>query len=195
MALDDLIARLEQDADAQVAAIARTADEEVAAIAAAADEALSIRAREALAAARAARQADYAHALAEHRRQLRAVELHERHRVLDRVFARARELLDGREQRDAWDGLWPAVAAEALSYVAGQPCRMRAAPAVLGTLGAIMRREDAVEIVADQQIGTGLVVETIDGSVRIDATIETSLARRREALSIGLLETEAGSAA
>jgi vacuolar-type H+-ATPase subunit E/Vma4 len=191
MALDDLIARLERDADAQVKAIASEADDEIAAIAAATEQALAARARERLAAAHIERQLEYTRALVDRRRQIRAIELTERHALVERVFARARESAADGRQLDEWTTVWPAIVEEALSYAGAVPCRVRATPPVAAVLRAAGYADGRLEIVEDLQIGAGLVLEAIDQSVRIDATIDGLLAQRRAQLAIGLLADEA----
>jgi vacuolar-type H+-ATPase subunit E/Vma4 len=195
MGLDDLIARLEQDADAQVIAIARDADDQIAAITAATEQALSARAREALAAARHERQQQYTRALADYRRQLRASELTERHTVIERVFVRANALAAREQTLDEWSPVWPAVAVEALSYAGSIPCRLRAGRSVAALLREARVADGRADIVEDPQVGPGFVVEAIDGTVRIDVTIDALLAQRREHLAIGLLDLEAGDGA
>lgn len=190
MALDDLIARLEQDADAQVAAIAGAASDDVAAIAAAAEQAVSEQAARARATARAERQLAFARALADHRRELRARELAATRTLVEQVFARARAYLPGLAADPAWTALWPTLASEALSYVGGAPCRVRASAAVIEVLRRDARLPATVQLVEDDQIGPGLIVEATDGFVRVDATLESLLSQRQEQLAMGLIPVE-----
>jgi len=190
MALDDLIARLEQDADAQVAAIAGAAAEEVAAIAAAADQAVSEQTARARATARSDRQLAFARALADHRRELRARELAATRTLVAQVFARVRAHLPGLAADPAWAALWPTLADEALSYVGDAPCRVRASGAVIEVLRRDARLPATVQLVEDAETGPGLIVEATDGSVRVDATLKSLLSQRQEQLAMGLIPVE-----
>jgi vacuolar-type H+-ATPase subunit E/Vma4 len=189
MALDDLVARLEQDADAQVDAIAREANAEIAAIDAATTQALSARTKQSLDAGRTARQAAFERALADARRAARARELAATHAVIDRVFARALALLPEMSATEPWSRSWPALVREALSYIAA-PCRVRCAPHIAAAIRDSVAPGSPVTIVEDASIGPGLVVEAADGSVTVDATLAGRLAQRRAHLAIGLILNE-----
>lgn len=187
MALDDLIARLEQDADAQVDAIARAADAEVAAIALAVTQALSARTEHSLETGRATRRAAFERQLADRRRAARARELAARHATIDRVFTRALAILPGSSHTGAWDAIWPRLASEALSYLPGSACRVRCRPEVAAIIRRTLGHDPRVTVMEDTTADPGLVVDAGDGSVTIDATLATRLAQRRPQLAIGLL--------
>lgn len=187
MALDDLIARLEHDADAQVEAIARAADAEVASISAAAERALAARTEQSLASERAGRQARFARELADRRRAARAIELAAAHAVIERVFARALDLLPAVARSPAWTGVWPALIGDALSYLDGAACRVRCLPDMVGSIQAAVGGDAAVAVVVDGNVGPGAVVDAVDGSVTVDATLAGLLKQRGPRLAIGLL--------
>jgi len=190
MALEDLIARIEQDADAQVEAIRRAADAEVAAIALATTQALSARTEHSLEAERLARRAAFGRQLADRRRAARARELAARHATVDRVFARALAILPPISRTGAWDAVWPRLASEALSYLPGAAGRVRCPPEIAAIIRPTPGHDPRVTVSEDTAVSPGLVVEAGDGSVTIDATLATCLAQRRPQLAIGLLPEE-----
>lgn len=191
MAINDLIARLEHDADTQVEAIARAADAEVVSIGAAAERALAARAERSLASERAIRRARFARELADRRRAARAIELAATHAAIERVFARALALLPAVSRSAAWTVVWPALMRDALSYFGGAACRVRCAPDMAGSIRPALGAGAAVEVVEDPDVGPGAIMDALDGSVTVDATLAALLRQRGPRLSIGLLREDA----
>lgn len=187
MGFAELVARLERDADARVAAIESRARADVdAALAEGARSASATRER-ALAARRDARRARLALELAEARRRARADELRALHGVVDRVMQRAGELLDriDRDSDPASLAALPAQIAAALRYVSGVDAVVRCRPSLAPLVRAAVAGHDArlaVEEAADMPVGVAIRAQ--DGSVEVDDTLPARLARMRRRLAV-----------
>ena len=187
MALADLIARLEQDADSQVQAIRRQADDAVRAINAAADQALAEATAQHLERRRAERQAVLRHALADARRSARADELAARHALFARILRRAHALLPEAARSDAYSLALASHFTEALSYLEGLPCRVRCARAWEPVLQPLVARHADALLEIDESLGPGLIAETLDGAVVVDNTLAARLNRRERRLAVELM--------
>jgi len=187
VALADLIARLERDAQGQVEAITQRADAEVRAIEAAAAQTLADAATRHLAERRSVLRATLQRELSQARRRARADELQARRalvaRVLDRARALAADAAAAPPFRDAMADQLDAV----LSYLEGLDVRVRCAADTAALLQeAAARRGVRIEI--DPAIGPGFVAEAVDGSVTIDHTLAARLAGLEGQLAIELME-------
>jgi len=187
MALADLIARLEQDADSLVQAIRYQADADVRAIEAADTEALAVATAQHLDRRRAERQRALQHELAVRRRAARASELDARGAVFARILERARGMLAEAASSDAYRDALAGHLAEALSYLEGLPCRIRCAPSCEPVLRPLMAGHDDVALEIDDTLGPGLIAETLDGAVVVDNTLGARLARLERQLAVELM--------
>jgi vacuolar-type H+-ATPase subunit E/Vma4 len=187
MALPDLIARLEEDAAREMRAIVERADADVQAIGTATERAIAGAAAERLEAERIARAANHDRDLARARREARAEELKARHALLARVFDRARALAPETGASGSYQRVLPSHLEEALSYVQGLCPRVRCQANAASILGPVVARHDGAEIVIDETVGPGLVVEAADGSVLVDNTLAARLARIAPKLAVELL--------
>jgi vacuolar-type H+-ATPase subunit E/Vma4 len=187
MALPDLIARLEEDASRERQAIIDRADAEVQAIRAAADRAIASASAERLEGQRIERAANRDRDLARARRDARAEELKARHALLARVFDRARALAPETGASESYQQVLPSHLEEALSYVRGLRPRVRCQADAASVLGPVAARQDGAEIVLDESVGPGVVVEAADGSVVVDNTLVARLARIEPKLAVELL--------
>lgn len=186
MALADLIARLEHDADVTVRTLAEEADTEARAIDEAARQERDRRTTRIVSERREARQAALRQQLSDARRALRGQELEAREALVARVLARARALVDESTDTDAYRDSLRASCTEALSYLEGVPCRVRCRPADVPII-AHPRGRDDVTVEGDETTGPGLVVEALDGSVTIDQTLDARLTRMAGHLAMELL--------
>lgn len=184
MALPELMARLERDAAARVAAVRSKARAEAERLIGAAREEAGRRRAAALDAHRKALRARLDLELAAARQQARAQVLDARRALLERVATRAADAL---RHADAPDAL-QAIAAEALRYVEGVPSRLICSPDTAGQVGPSVQAVPGVELVTDPQAAPGLVVEAKDGTVRIDARFDALLERAWPRLSVELLQ-------
>jgi vacuolar-type H+-ATPase subunit E/Vma4 len=186
MGLEELVARLEQDADTRVAEIEARSRREVDAIEAESARAASRRQTDVLAEQRAERRARLGRELAEARRRTRAEALRARGTVVDRVMARAAQLLDAAPRDPAYVSAVAGRLRLALGYFGDGVvvrCRPELAPAVTEALaavaGAVMTEEPAM--------AAGVTLSARDGSMDIDDTLPTRLAAMRDELAIEVL--------
>jgi vacuolar-type H+-ATPase subunit E/Vma4 len=185
MALSDLIARLEQEAQSRVEAIQRDADAEVQAIEADAEQkAQEITARE-LEQGRAERQVGLERERAFARRQARARELEAFHNQIRRILTRARGLVPEVAVTARYIAALPSHVEEALLFVEGLHPRVRCQPACARVLAPIVARY-GVELVIDDSVGPGVFVEAGNGSVFMDNTLAARLTRGESRLIIEL---------
>lgn len=186
MALADLIARLERDAQGQVEAIAQRAEEEVRAIEAETARGLAEATAQALAARRAELQATLQAELGQARRRSRADHLAARHALVVRILTRARALIDEAAATARYRDALPAHFESALSYLEGLDVRVRCAAATEPLLRPLAAQR-GVALQVDPTLGPGFVAETRDGSVTIDNTLAARLGRIEPRLAIDLL--------
>jgi len=187
MALPDLIARLERDADAQVEAITRRAKAEVRALDAAAAEAAAGATASHLEQQRLERHAEHIADLARARRRARAEELDARRALLARILERARAGVEEAGASPSYAAALPAHLDEALSYLEGRDVRVRCRTSDAAVLRSIAAGRGHVELAVDDAMGPGLIAEAADGSVVVDNTLAARLTRMERSLAIELL--------
>jgi vacuolar-type H+-ATPase subunit E/Vma4 len=185
MALSDLIARLEQEAQSRVEAIERDAREQVRAIEAATEQSIAEITVRHLEREHAERQVVQERDLGIARRNARTRELEARRTQIARILNRARALVPEMAATTAYVDALPSHLAEALPFLAGLQPRVRCHAAYADTLQPTIERCDA-ELVIDETVGPGVVVEARDGSVIIDNTLATRLTRSETRLTIEL---------
>jgi vacuolar-type H+-ATPase subunit E/Vma4 len=185
MALSDLIARLDQEAQSRVEAIQRNADAEVRAIEAAAEQRVQEITARALERGRAERHVGLERERAIARRRARARELEALHRQIRRILTRARALVPEVAASAPFIAALPAHLEQALLFVEGLQPRVRCQAACAAVLAPIVARCGA-QLEIDESVGPGVWVEASDGSVRVDNTLATRLARGESRLTIEL---------
>ena len=178
MGLAELVTRLERDADARVDGIEARAREELAAIEKAQERASSDSLAAELATRRAARLAATERELSLARRSADRAVLRARREALDRVLARASELLEGANADPAYRATLGARVRAALGFV-GSDAVVRCRADLAGAL-----RDLGVAVREDPAIGAGFVVEA--GAVRVDETLAARLERMRDAIVMEL---------
>lgn len=186
MGLEELVARLERDAAARVAEIEARAQLEIDAIEAEDALTASRRQADALASERARRRELLDRELAEARRRARAEALRARHAIVDRVMARAGELLDRAPKDPAYLSTQGARLRRAMGFFAGGAvvrCRPELAPAAREALKEI----EGVVVEETPGMAAGVTLSARDGSMDIDDTLPARLARLRDELAIELL--------
>jgi vacuolar-type H+-ATPase subunit E/Vma4 len=185
MALSDLIARLELEAQSRVEAIQRDANAEVQAIEADAQQRVQeITARE-LEHGRAERHAGLERERAFARRQARARELEALHARISRIRTRARALVPKIAESPRYIAALPAHLEEALLFVEGLHPRVRCQAGCAAALAPIVARCGA-QLEIDERVGPGVFVEAGDGSVLVDNTLAARLTRGESRLTIEL---------
>jgi vacuolar-type H+-ATPase subunit E/Vma4 len=177
MALAELIARLEHDAQLRIEAIEKDADEQVRAREAAAAQAAHATAARFVDEERRQRALAHARLLSQARRAARARELEVIHIVVHRVLDRARELADEVAGSIEHTDVLAAYAEEALSFLEGVRCRLRCPPWLASTMQAVVARHPNATLVADEAMGAGVIAEAEDESVLVDNTLHARLNR------------------
>ncbi len=181
MALDDLIARLERDTAARVAAVQARAEGEAAELLAEAARRRDEIVRCELAARRAMRTARLDGELARARQRSRAERLAAERALIDQVLQRARALIDEAGREPNFVRAVARQTIEALRYVEGLAPRVRARPEL-----ELALRPVAPALDLDASMPFGAVVSAGDGSVRIDETLAARLERMGPALAVEL---------
>lgn len=108
--------------------------------------------------------------------------------ALDQVFVAAHETLAARSADPRFIAAVAAIARDALSYLppgdASARCATALAPAVRDMLESRATGRPELRVIEDDAVATGVVLETADGSLAIDATFARHLARERPRLAI-----------
>lgn len=190
MALVDLIARLEQDAQARVTALREQADAEVRAVEAEALRLAGEASTQRLQQRRHALQAQLQRELAAARQQARAEELAARRALVGRILARAEALVPELAATPEYRARVPGHAAEALTYLEGLRPVLRCSPALAALLEPLAR--DGVTLAPDAAVPPGVLAEAHDGSVRVDNTLAARLRRLEARLTVELLRAAEG---
>jgi vacuolar-type H+-ATPase subunit E/Vma4 len=108
--------------------------------------------------------------------------------ALDRIFARARERIEARAGHPELAGVIESLVTDALAYLPPGGVSVRCAPAIAQAAAAALRaagRDDG-RVVADPTVPLGVLVESDDGRVTVDATFARRLDRERATLAAGL---------
>lgn len=187
MAIGALLATLERETDERIALLLAGARAEAAALVSEADAARQRRRDALLAEREAVLQRAAAGEVDRARREARAGVLGDRAGAVERIFARARQLLA--ERRDD-PGTFAATLAglePALDAVAGRAvvrCRPQHVSELSARLDGARAAQRDVTLEGDPAVGTGFMVTAADGSVSVDATLEARLEGERPRLAI-----------
>jgi vacuolar-type H+-ATPase subunit E/Vma4 len=108
--------------------------------------------------------------------------------ALDQVFVAAHESLAARSRDPRFVVAVAGIARDALPYLppgdASARCATLLAPAVRSVLESQASGRPALRVIEDDAVATGVVLETADRSLAIDATFARRLARERPRLAI-----------
>ena len=132
---------------------------------------------------------------AEYRAEARVVIAAERHaamravllartRVINRVFERARALLPGAAETDAYVSALGSELTEALQFVDNDGAVVRCSVDLVPAVQDALRGRPEVTIEPEADFGTGFVVVGGGGSVLVDGRLETRIDRLASALAI-----------
>jgi fused signal recognition particle receptor len=188
VALEELLAALERDAEAAVQAVRDAAAAEAARIAAESRTQAERRRAEFVAARERELRAAGEVAAAEVGRRTRRAVLEARQGMLDRVFAAARERLAAVATQPAFTERLGDHLAEARAYLGDGPVTVRCPPELTARVRRLARPADGITVVADPAAGTGLRVTSGDGTVEVDNTLDARLARLRPRLALEVLQ-------
>jgi vacuolar-type H+-ATPase subunit E/Vma4 len=193
MALDDLLAAVEREAERKIAARLAGAWTDAARVAAGSAEHLTRRRAEAAAARRAELRAAATREVEASRRAARRTVLEARERLLDRVFRAALQRLPTAVEGQAYAAALADEVAEVLSYFGDELVVLRCPPALEPRVREIASGRSGVTVAADPGLATGLAAESGDGELMVESTLEGRLGRLRPALAIEVLR-QAGAA-
>ena len=187
MGLEELVARLERVADARVAEIRALATAEKDEIDAASAARSARHREEALAARAAERRTKLDQELALARQRAHAERLAAEYALLERVFARTRELIAVHDRDPVYVAVVPHQLERALRFVEGQPIVVHCRPALAGAVRAALgtRADASVEESAEAAVGARIALR--DGSMEVDDTLLGRLARLRPRLAMELV--------
>jgi vacuolar-type H+-ATPase subunit E/Vma4 len=186
VSLDHLLHALERQAAETAGAELDAARSEASRIEREATDGLARRTRASLEELEAVLRADAERAIAEARRIGRRRVLEARERLLERIFARAGDILATDQDDTRADRLAQEVR-RALGYLGDVPAVVECAPSVLPRLRSLLTSLDGLTVQPDVALPGGFRVRAADGSVVVDHTPERRLAALRPRLAIGLL--------
>lgn len=187
MALERLLASLAREADDEAEAVVRGA---------------CVRRARALADAESAAATRRARWLAEREQELTAAatvavesarratlqrELEARASLLARLFARAAEHLPRRIEAEAVRRLLARLVSEALASHGGEGALVRSSPGLAEVVAERCGARGGATVAGDAGVGTGAVIVLEGGSLEIDVTLESQLARMRPRLAAAAL--------
>jgi vacuolar-type H+-ATPase subunit E/Vma4 len=191
MALDELLAVLQREAETEAEAIVAAGRAEAAAIQEQSAAELAQRRGRITRELESRGRSELERALAGFRRAARGEELRARERLMQRILAEARSRLPGSTRRPAFQGQLPDLTRQALEALGSRPATLRCSPELQETLGHLVRDRSGLRVIPDEGIGTGFRLISDDGSLVIDATLEDrllALDRRVRQLILARLE-------
>lgn len=184
MAVDVLLQAIAEHGAAEARQILDEARDEAAATRAAADVRAEQRCDEACATREAELRVEFDAMRDRAERKARVEVLFTRARYLDAIFAAAEQELVNVFDRPGSLPLLERLSTEGLGYFAAGAARVRCRGGLAAQLSA---RLSAVQVIADDTVPEGVIVESMDGACRVDNTLPARLQRQRRALSITLL--------
>lgn len=196
MALDGLLQAMAADGDVEARQLIDEARARADSIRAAADARAERRCAEALASRDASLQSEFDALRAGAVREAREQVLRAREEFLEQVFTAVSHALPGVLDDASSAGALEALCREAIACFPGVAVRIRCRPGLAAALLAGPDSSGTTEVVADEGVPEGVIVESADGAARVDNTLGARMARRRPLLSIALVRAAAaGSAA
>lgn len=187
MPLDHLLAALERDGSAQAEELLGQARARAAAIAREADELVARRRADRLGAREAGLRGAAEAALGEARRAGRRTVLAARERLLERVFAAARDLFPEVVEGEAYrTATFPTHLSEALHAVGDEAAVIRCSK-TLATAARALVGTKRLTVEGDAAAPPGVTVVTTDGVITVDNTLQGRLERLRARLAIEVL--------
>lgn len=188
MALDQLIATLEHEAQAEAEELLAAARAEAAALLASAEEGAAQRRREATGNWESRVNAQVAEGLLEERRAARRMLLESRHRLVGQVVDAARPLLAGMLGSDQYRTRLAAWTAQAFECIGARTARVLCHPSLVGDLTRLAAGHPNATVVAHPSVGAGFRVVTEGDALQVDCTLEGRLEALLPVLSMEVLE-------
>lgn len=190
--IDALLARLERDAEAEIARVLAGGRAQAAAVTAQAEQRIARRRQAALARREAERRAGMERALAGARHAARERVLQARETLLERCFARLRAALPSLAATAAYRGALAGDVARTLAFAGDRKVIVRCAPALTAALRRLVKTNGRLSVKPDARIAAGFRVATADGGLEVDATLEGRALRLRPRLALEALAALAG---
>jgi vacuolar-type H+-ATPase subunit E/Vma4 len=177
MALDNLLAVLLREAEAEAEAILVAARAEAEAIRARGTADLAERRRRLDQELEADRHTAVEFALAAARREARRDELLARERMIERVLAAARTRFPDALVRPEFRAALPAQIREGVECLAGRPGTLRYHPDLVQEVTCVVAEMKGIELIPDPAAGAGFRLASADGALEIDGTLADRLER------------------
>jgi V/A-type H+-transporting ATPase subunit E len=187
MALQSLLDALTRRTMDEVAAVREAARAEAAAILQVVDHRASDRRAAALHERERALRDQAERAVVAARREGRRLELEARERLLRRVVAAVRERLPAAAQDAALRAAVPAKLTAACNALGDLPAVVHCAAGLADLLRPLVKQRDHLAIAVDADLSAGFRVESADGHVSIDATLDGCLERDRQDVLLAAL--------
>lgn len=182
-----LLARLERDADAEVARILNDGRVRAAAITAASDARIAERRATTLQHRETSVHAQHERALARSRRAARARVLEARTALLERLFEQVRAGLPAVAESSTYRATLGTRLERLRVYTGGAPVTIQCAPSLAGALRRLVKTNGHLRIEPDRHVAAGFRVLSMDGRMEIDARLESRLERLRPRLALEAL--------
>ncbi len=192
MALPELLAALEREAETRIAGELEAAKAEAAAITAAAGARLTRRREDALGRATTLLRAESEQRWALASRAAERSVLASREGMLERVLTRVRERLSTATVAQAAGALLQGLLQDALAYTGSEPADIRTAPQASARVAQALDGRPGVTVVPDRTVGSGSIVATSDGRLTVDASMAGRLAAREAEARIYILRQFVG---
>ena len=189
MALADLLRALEQDAEARIATVRSESRAEADRLLAEIAQRLERRRTAELAVEEAELRAESARLVERARRDAAGRVLAARGEALERIRDRARELLGATEPVPDLRAGFAREIGTALEYVGDAAVVIQCGAVWRSALQSLVSGRNGVRLETTNGLGPGARIKAADGSLEIDATIETRLQRLWPELAIGLVRT------
>jgi vacuolar-type H+-ATPase subunit E/Vma4 len=187
MALDSLIAILRREADAEASAIQAAAAADASAIRARSEAELSDRRARVLAIRQRDRAAAVELALVSARQSARREILEARWRVLGRVLEAMRSRLPQAVATAEYLAAFPEQLGEALHCLGSRSGKLRLLPALADRARPLLDANPGVSLIPDSTIGAGFVLESEDGAIGINGTLEDRLDRLASRVALDVM--------
>jgi vacuolar-type H+-ATPase subunit E/Vma4 len=188
VAIDELINAIRDEATGQAVAIRTRAAEEISRITAAIDAVRLQEREDTLARQKRTWDQEHERAIIEVRRRTRRRTLTARDVLLERVFRRAEEQFPGVLSTTAYLTTLPQRVGEALAFTDGRPVTLRCSRTIVSAVTDVVRGDGNVAVIEDDAIGSGFAAVTNDGALTVDASLESTLRRRKPVLAIEVMQ-------
>jgi len=185
--IDALLARLERDAEAEIARVLADGRAQAAAVTAQAEERIAQRRQATLVRRETEGRVGMERALAGARHTARERVLQARETLLERCFAQLRAALPSLAATAAYRAALAGDVARTLAFAGDRKAIVRCAPALTTALRRLVKTNGRLSIKPDARIAAGFRVATADGGLEVDATLEGRTLRLRPRLALEAL--------